>query len=242
VAPMWEVRTAQRQQTRGDALAGWAEVLRAARANLLAPLAPGSTTQREAGAFMPLAIDLNGDGAISTLPDSASLRGFDWDGSGFQKQVGWIGTADGVLFLDRNSNGQPDAGRELFSNSLLADAAKGLPSLAWLDADGDGRLTPTDPAFAELQVWRDLNANAKADAGEVSRLGDWRISALDIATGRATRDNATVLIGSPVLEANAKGYRIEQVNNGVFITCSDESTRYFIGVTVGYFNLETLCK
>jgi hypothetical protein len=242
VAPMWEVLTAQRQQTRGDALAGWAELLRAARANQLAPLVPGSTTQREAGAFMPLAIDLNGDGVISTLPDSASLRGFDWDGSGFQKQVGWIGTADGVLFLDRNSNGQPDAGRELFSNSLLADAAKGLPSLVWLDADGDGRLTPADPAFAELQVWRDLNANAKADAGEVSRLGDWRISALDIATGRATRDNATVLIDSPALEASAKGYRIEQVHNGVFITCSDESTRYFIGVTVGYFNLETLCK
>jgi trimeric autotransporter adhesin len=242
VAPMWEVRTAQRQQTRGDALAGWADVLRAAHANLLAPLVAGSAAEREAGAFMPLALDLNGDGVISTLPDSASLRGFDWDGSGFHKQVGWIGTADGLLVLDRNGDGQPDSGRELFSNSLLINTAKGLPSLAWLDADGDGRLTAADPAFVELRVWRDLNADAKADAGEVTRLADWRISALDLATGRATRDSATVLIGNPVLDASVKGYRIEQVSNGVYVTCSDGTTRHVIGATASIFNLETLCK
>lgn len=243
IAPIWEVQTARQQQDRADTQAGLAEVLRAAAQGQLAAPVPGSTTQRDPGHFMPLALDLDGDGVISTVPDSASTRAINWDGSGYLKQVGWVGAGDGLLFLDRNGDGQPDHGRELFSNSLLADAAKGATSLAWLDANGDGRITSADPALTALRVWRDANGNAVVDSGEAISLPDLGITELDYRAKTFVRNGKTTLMDSPVLEASAKGYRLTVDALGITVACSDGTGTYMAGVTrADQLNLETLCR
>lgn len=243
IAPLWEVQTARLQQDRGDAQAGLAEVLRAAAVGQLAALLPGSPTQRAAGAFSPLALDLNGDNAIGTVADAASTRAFNWDGSGYTKQVGWVGAGDALLFLDRNANGRADHGRELFSESLLADGAKGAASLLWLDANGDGLITASDPAFAALRAWSDTNANGAIDLGEALALADLGISALDPRARQFVRNGRSGLMANPVLEAAAKGYRIMVVEVGLSVECSDGTSRVVIGFTrPEQLNLERLCQ
>jgi hypothetical protein len=76
-------------------------------------------------------------GSISTLSIAQTEANntpvtFDWDGTGYQKQTGWVGANDGMLVLDRNFNNSVDNGTELLSNPLVADPAKGLRSLAAL--------------------------------------------------------------------------------------------------------------
>jgi hypothetical protein len=61
------------------------------------------------------------------------------------------------LALDRNGNGRIDGAAELFgSDTVLADgthAPNGFIALAELDANGDGLIDASDPAFASLQLW-----------------------------------------------------------------------------------------
>ena len=59
--------------------------------------------------------------------------------------------------LDRNFNQSADNATELLSNPLVADPAKGLRSLAAFDANADGRIDASDPVYAQLKVWQDLN-------------------------------------------------------------------------------------
>ena len=63
------------------------------------------------------------------------------------------------LALDRDRSGHIDGGSELFGSATrlrgggLAD--NGFTALTELDADGDGKVTASDPKFAELVLWAD---------------------------------------------------------------------------------------
>ena len=120
----------------------------------------------------PLILDLDGDGVETT--SLALGTHFDHDANGFAEATGWVGTDDGLLVLDRNANGVIDNGHELFGNNTpLPDgsyAADGFAALAALDANGDGRINASDPAYAQLRIWRDANGNALTDTGELRTL------------------------------------------------------------------------
>ena len=60
----------------------------------------------------PLALDLDGDGIETRGADGRVL--FDHDGDGIKNGTGWVRSDDGLLVLDRNSNGTIDNGGELF--------------------------------------------------------------------------------------------------------------------------------
>ncbi|MDP1870222.1 MAG: hypothetical protein Q8K61_01215, partial [Gallionella sp.] len=77
---------------------------------------------------------------------------FDVDNSGYLKNTAWLSNSDGFLFLDRNLNGQIDAGSELFSNSAVALSARGLNGMRWVDSNYDGQLSALDPVWNELKV------------------------------------------------------------------------------------------
>ena len=115
---------------------------------------------------MAVGLDLDGSNTISTqtLAQTATQNNgaglaFDWDGQGYQKRVGGVGSNDGLLVLDRDFNQSVDNGTELLSNPLVADVAKGLRSLATWDTNGDGRIDAHDPLYQQLKVWQDFDGD-----------------------------------------------------------------------------------
>ena len=211
VAPMWEVQTARLQQDAGDPNAGLTEELRGARRGLLAPIDP-LTNLPTAGEFRPIALDLDGDGRVTTLADAQTTQAFNWDGSGFDKQVGWVGSGEGLLWLDRNPNGIVDSGRELFSNSAVADAAKGLRSMSWVDANADGVIDAADPVFAQLKVWQDGDGGACAHAEEVHTLAALGTTQIPNTNNR---NGDFLSLKSQTLQAAANGQIVSKAPEGV---------------------------
>jgi Ca2+-binding RTX toxin-like protein len=159
----------------------------------------------------PVVLDLDGDGVETTSLAAGAL--FDHDADGFAERSAWVGADDGLLVHDRDGDGRITSGRELFGNHTLlgsgALAANGYQALAELDANGDGRVDATDPAFGRLRVWRDGDGDGVAAPGELQDLEALGIAAI-----------ATTYAESAGVDANGNAHR--QV--GVF-TRVDGTTR-----------------
>ena len=131
----------------------------------------------------PIILDLDGDG-LETVGLASNVY-FDHDGDGVLTRTGWAGKDDALLVWDRNGNGRIDTGAELFGdftpllNGTLAP--NGFAALAALDSNGDGILDASDPAFAELKLWRDADQNGATGAGELISLADAGIVSLNLA-------------------------------------------------------------
>lgn len=222
IAPTWEVETAALQTLAGDPMAGLTEEERAGRAGkLAAPLAANAASQT----FRPVALDLNGDGVQTT---AAQTVAFDVDNSGYLKNTAWLSNSDGFLFLDRNLNGQIDAGNELFSNSVVSLGLRGLAGMRWVDSNYDGKLSALDPVWNELKVWQDVNGNGANDAGEVKSLAALGISALDYAMGIFTQNGQIKQMASPDLVADTAGTRTHIVPEGIIIQTSQGQTSLLV--------------
>lgn len=74
---------------------------------------------------------------------------FDLDGDGKNEQISLVAPGSGLLFLDRNQDGQATDGLELFGPA----SDHGFAELAAFDSDGNGWLDDNDPMFAKLQLW-----------------------------------------------------------------------------------------
>ena len=131
----------------------------------------------------PLILDLDGNG-LETVGLAANIH-FDHDGDGVLTRTGWAGKDDALLVWDRNANGRIDTGAELFGdftpmpNGTLAP--NGFAALAALDANGDGVIDASDPAFHELKLWRDTSQDGQTGAGELITLADAGIVSLNLA-------------------------------------------------------------
>jgi VCBS repeat-containing protein len=130
----------------------------------------------------PIILDLDGDG-LETVGLASSVY-FDHDGDGVLTKTGWAGKDDALLVWDRNANGTIDTGAELFGDFTVLPngtlAPNGFAALAALDANGDGILDASDPAFAELKLWRDADQNGATGAGELITLADAGIVSLNL--------------------------------------------------------------
>ena len=74
---------------------------------------------------------------------------FDLNMDGVSEQISSVAPGSGLLFLDRNNDGQATDGSELFGPA----SGSGFMELAALDSDANGWLDDNDPMFAKLQVW-----------------------------------------------------------------------------------------
>jgi len=243
------------QEAAGDPNAGLTEEERAAKAGLGAALDAAyaqshpndvNASNKRIGRFMPIGIDLDRSGQISTLTNAQTAVSFDWDGLGYQKQTGWIARNDGFLVLDRNFNQSADNATELLSNPLVADPAKGLRSLAAFDANADGKIDASDPVYAQLKVWQDFNQDgnntqrlqfgpyteiAQDESGgikELRSLADWGISAIDYSNSRYEYSSASSpggvgygQIATQTLEADQEGVRYTPVGAGIRIDATN---------------------
>jgi len=115
------------------------------------PKIPGKVTHRD-----PLILDIDGDG-IHALGLTAGIH-FDYDGNGFKELTGWVAPGDGMLMLDRDTDGILGNGSELFGDfTPLANgmnALNGFQALAQYDANGDGKIDASDPVWSQLKVWQ----------------------------------------------------------------------------------------
>ena len=146
----------------------------------------------------PLVLDLDGDG-IELTAMSAVAPMFDLDGDEFSEPVGWLMPDDGLLAIDLNANGLIDDITELFG----APGISGFTELAALDSNSDGVIDALDDDFGLLRVWRDLNANAETDAGELFTLADagpQAITALSLSATPTDPANPEQISGNVIAE------------------------------------------
>lgn len=101
------------------------------------------------------------DAPVELVPAGAAT--FDLQDASNCMTTDWPTASTPWLALDRDRNGEIDGGAELFgSGTVLRDgehARHGFEALAELDADGDGRITASDPRFGELVLWGDANGD-----------------------------------------------------------------------------------
>lgn len=224
VASKWEVDTAKLQTANGDPMAGLTELQRAQKIGKIArALPPGATDQ----SFRPVILDLNGDG-IQTISRDASGVAFDVDDSGFLKHTAWAGATEGMLVIDRNSNGAVDSGSELFSNSKVDTSVRGLAGMSWLDAGQDGRIGIDDPVFSQLRVWTDANSDGIVQQGEAKSLTELGITSLNYRLGTFVRNGITLQMGSPDLTADTQGTNVHVVTGGIVVQSSNGQTSLIV--------------
>jgi Ca2+-binding RTX toxin-like protein len=163
-----------------------------------------------AGTFVqssPITFDLDGDGieTVGMVRQYAATPGaaftptgdpimFDHNGDGVKVNTGWIASDDGMLVLDRNSNGTIDNGTELFGNStpLYAGgtAVDGFAALTQEDTNPDGMINNLDAQWGNLRVWRDLNQDGISQTGELFTLDELGITSINVTKTNTTQNLA----------------------------------------------------
>lgn len=142
------------------------------------------------GMLSPVILDLDGDGLdIKSRKKSKAM--FDMDGDGRADDTGWVGNGDGMLVIDRNSDGRITGASEISFLTEKPDAKSDLEALAVLDSNKDGKLDAKDTRFGELKVWIDANENGISDEGELQTLAEQGITEISLA-GRANAQKVKV--------------------------------------------------
>lgn len=161
----------------------------------------------------PLMIDLDGDG----LELTSSIY-FDNDNDGILNRTSWVGSDDGVLVFDINSNGLIENGSEIFGDDFVKSngekAIDGFDALRDLDSNNDGQFDSNDSNFADVNIWRDLDQDGVADDGELftlESLGIQSIGLEEVRTNTPLNDSVEVS-RSTVNLINGSTLNIHDVN------------------------------
>ncbi len=124
--------------------------------------------------------------------EAAGAAAFDITGAGECLSTDWPTLP--WLALDRDGDGVIASGRELFgSGTVLGSgfrASHGFEALAELDADGDGKITAADPAFAELVLWSDHDDDRRGDLTELVPVSSVDLVAIDLNFDRRVECDA----------------------------------------------------
>ncbi len=131
------------------------------------------------GTATPITLDLNGDGLSFN-----AVTHFDIDNDGLLEETAWVGAGDGLLALDRNSDGLITYGQEISFVGDLAGATTDLEGLAGFDSNNDGVFNALDSRFNDFVVWQDDNldgVSAPAELASLSALGITEINLTPIA-------------------------------------------------------------
>ena len=117
-----------------------------------------------------------------------------------------------MLLTLPNSSGQVLSIHELFGNNAVGPDGKrarnGFAALAKYDVNHDGRIDSSDPVFAQLRLWSDVNGDGVAQADELFTLDSFGITQINLNQiqnfkesdsygNRATNLSTLILKGQP---------------------------------------------
>jgi hypothetical protein len=146
----------------------------------------GQTACANAGAIDPLTINL-GSAPISL---SSQLNGVSINlaGNPSAQRISWFNQPEVNALLVNLSDGAPAGGvigpSQIFGNFTVGPdgqtAANGYDALAKYDSNGDGVIDSNDSIWDSLRIWKDLNHNGIADAGELISLSDAGITSIEL--------------------------------------------------------------
>jgi hypothetical protein len=105
----------------------------------------------------PLVLDLTGAGIDLTGVEDGTV--FDLNGDGVAEKSATVRGGTGLLWMDRNGNGQLDDGSELFGD--VGGATDGFEALSAMDTNGDGRVDLQDASFENLRLRLDHAGQAQ---------------------------------------------------------------------------------
>ena len=168
----------------------------------------------------PVAVDLNGDGKISTTGDSTAKDraagsetgetvSFDMNNDGRAESIEWMsGDGDGLLVDNSDGNAANDMnGSRLFGDER-GKYGSGYEKLAERDANGDGQLTGAE--LDGMQVWVD-NGDAKVQNGELQNLSDHGIESVSVQRNDVQNDRGETLMQSTAEKADGTSILTEDV-------------------------------
>ena len=140
--------------------------------------------QRGPRSISPVVVPVRRDAALSELVDRSARVKFDLDGFGARTWT-WITPDAGWLFYDPRASGRITSGLQLFGNvTFWLFWSTGYDALQALDDDGNGVLRGDE--LAGLAVWRDENADAVSQPGEVRSLASFGI--VELSTRHVVED------------------------------------------------------
>lgn len=160
----------------------------------------------------PLALDLDGDGQISTTGVDDGKH-FDLDADGKTDKASFVEGGDAFLAYDENDNGRIDSGHELFGDQR--GHANGFEALGAHDENKDGKIDTDDTIFDKLRLFRMDNDGRQtllglAEAGVMSINVDYNETSQMLnrhdeitQTGAFTRTNGEKGLAADIL----LGYR-----------------------------------
>ncbi|MGZ2488363.1 Ca2+-binding RTX toxin-like protein [Rhizobium pisi] len=166
----------------------------------------------------PLVLDLSGSGIDLTALTNSSAY-FDFTGSGFATQTGWISRNEGLLVLE---NGQADSA--ITADELLgATSGDGFADLAAMDTNAGGVVDANDASFSKLEVWIDADSDGQLDAGELRSLASLGITSFNLATAAAGQQiNGNTVVSKGQFTINGVQRTIAEVD----FSTSTLETRY----------------
>jgi Cadherin-like domain/Bacterial Ig domain len=189
--------------------------------------------------FGALVVHLNDNPHVQTTQTQLMQVLRDVEGDGYFEQTQAVaerdsaGNLQAVLILDFNGDGviQTRDILNLGGNTGATEGASqpGNPTdearlanthadqqrnnVQWLDANGDGVLDKSDPAFAAIRLWVDVNQDGVQEGNEASNLASQNISSINFKTGQVTyEDGHTDALTAQTLKADTEGVKFTQIN------------------------------
>jgi hypothetical protein len=133
----------------------------------------------------PLVLSFDNTHVVFT---DAAGSAFDLTRAGMCHTGDWPTSATPWLAFDRNGDGVIGDGGELFGSATKLQngsfATNGFEALRDLDTNHDGVFEAQDPAFSKVVVWTDANLNRESEKNELTSLGDYGVTAIDLRDHR----------------------------------------------------------